>query len=124
MEPGAGAISQMAIAPVPVQNFKLSSGSWFLIWAPAPQPWKLPKRTVAGRWNSRYARVCSNRGSCWRVRRNEPDLGQRRRCWKMRVLRRSESGEKYCSLLSQFGLASAQRQWRQVCMINCKLSSS
>jgi len=33
---GARATSQMTIALVPVLNFKLSSGSWFLIWALAP----------------------------------------------------------------------------------------
>jgi len=35
--PGAGATSQMAIAPAPVLNFKLRSGSfWFLFWTPGP----------------------------------------------------------------------------------------
>jgi len=33
---GPGATSQMAITPAPVLNFKLSFGSWFLTWAPAP----------------------------------------------------------------------------------------
>jgi len=33
----AGATSQTVIAPAPVLNFKLSSGSfWFLFWTPAP----------------------------------------------------------------------------------------
>ena len=34
--PGAGATFQIAIAPAPVLNFKLISGSWFLIWTLAP----------------------------------------------------------------------------------------
>jgi len=35
---GPGVNSQMSITPAPVQNFQLNSGSgsWFLIWAPAP----------------------------------------------------------------------------------------